>query len=74
MAIELDSTLEKALTDQALRQGISPQELAIRVLRERLLRTEPEPRDDWECELLDAAQPWGVSLSNRDLSRESHYD
>lgn len=75
MVIHLDDNLESALTEQAGRQGVAPEELAINVLRARLLLlTPPQPRDQWERELLDAARPWGVSLSDAAVSSEGHYD
>ena len=54
--------LEAALKEQANQKGVAPEELALVVLREKLLvATSLEPRDEWERGLLAAAWPWGVS-------------
>lgn len=75
MILQLDPSLEAALNEQARKQGMSPEELALHLLKERL-RTDAklQPRDEWERELLESARPWGVSLSNEDLSSERLYD
>lgn len=75
MVLSLDPKLESALVEQANRQGIPPEQLAIEVLRERLLtRHLPEPKDEWERDLLAAARPWGVSLPDSALTSEEMYD
>jgi hypothetical protein len=75
MIVTLDPTLEAALKDQANRQGLTPEELALQVLREHLIAAgPPEPRDEWERELLEAARPWGVSLPDRALTSEELYE
>ncbi len=75
MVVTLDPKLEAALKEQANRKGVAPEELALGVLREHLLPANPlEPRDEWERGLLAAARPWGVSLSDEDLSRDNLYD
>jgi hypothetical protein len=75
MVVPLDASLEAALKEQAHRQGLAPEELALRVLRERLLAgAPPEPRDEWERGLLEAARPWGVSLPDAALTSEELYD
>jgi hypothetical protein len=76
MVINLDSELEAALAERAMREGVSPQDLALRILREQVRpRTElPEPRDEWERRLLAIATDCGVSLTNEQLSRETMYD
>ena len=75
MVVTLGPELETALKEQASRQGIAPELLAVNVLRERLLAAAPlEPRDEWERGLLAAARPCGVSLSNAALSSEELYD
>lgn len=75
MIVTLDPTLEAALKDQANREGLAPEEFALQVLRERLIAAAPlAPRDEWERELLEAARPWGVSLSDAALTREELYD
>lgn len=75
MVVTLDATLEAALKEGAHCQGITPEELALKVLRERLIAAVPvEPRDEWERELLEASRPWGVSLPNAALTSEGLYD
>ena len=75
MIVTLDPKLEAALKDQANRKGVAPEELALNVLRERLLTPAPlEPRDGWERGLLEAARPWGVTLPDAALSSEGLYD
>lgn len=74
MVVPIDAKLEAALSMEASRSGVSPEELALRVLRDRLLPRSIEPQDDWERELLAAARPWGVSLSNDAISREGLYE
>ncbi len=75
MIVTLDPQLEATLNEQARREGMAPEELAIALLRERLLATPKlEPRDEWERELLAAARPWGVSFSDAALSSEGLYE
>jgi hypothetical protein len=75
MVVTLDPKLEAALKEEANRQGIAPEELALNLLRERLLAASTlEPRDEWERGLLRAARPWGVSLPDAALSSEGLYD
>jgi hypothetical protein len=75
MVITLTPELEAALIEQARRQGIAPEELAINALRERFLAAAAlEPRDEWERGLLAAARGCGVSLPNSALSSEGLYD
>jgi hypothetical protein len=75
MFVTLDSKLEAALQEEATRQGIAPEELALNVLKARFLAAlPPEPCDEWERGLLDAARPWGVSLPDAALSSEGLYD
>jgi hypothetical protein len=75
MVVTLEPKLEAALKEQASRQGIAPEELALNVLRERLLAAAPlEPRDELERGSLAAARPCGVSLSNEAVSSEGIYN
>jgi hypothetical protein len=75
MTITLGPDLEAALNEQARRQGVAPEALAISVLRERLLTESAlQPRDEWERGLLAAARDCGVSLPNSALSSEGLYD
>jgi hypothetical protein len=75
MVITLDPELEAALNESARRQGIAPEVLALKTLRERFLTPALlEPRDEWERGLRAAATDCGVSLSNEALSRDEMYD
>jgi hypothetical protein len=57
MIITLGPDLAAILSDWARKQGISPEELAIKALRERFLVPGPrvQPRDEWGRGLLAAA-------------------
>jgi hypothetical protein len=75
MVITVGPELENALQEHARRQGISPEILALNVLRERFLVAAPlQPRDEWERGLLEAARDWRVSLPDSALSSEGLYD
>jgi hypothetical protein len=75
MVITLSPDLEAALSELARRQGVSPEVLALQVLRERLLAAAAlKPRDEWERGLLEAALDCGVSLPDSALSSETLYD
>jgi predicted transcriptional regulator len=75
MVINLSPDLEAALSELARRQGVSPEVLALQVLRERLLAAAGlKPRDEWERGLLEAARDCGVSLPDSALSSEALYD
>lgn len=75
MVVTLDPQLEAALKEQANRAGIAAEELALKVLRSHLLAgVPPEPRDEWERGLLEAARPWGVSIPDAALSSEGLYE
>jgi hypothetical protein len=75
MVVTLDARLEAALKAKASEQGIAAEELALKILRERLLAgVLLEPRDEWERGLLEAARDCGVSLSDSALGSEGLYD
>jgi hypothetical protein len=75
MVLALDPELERALNEQARRQGIDPELLALRALRERFVAAAAlQPRDEWERGLLATAKDCGVSLPNSALSSEGLYD
>jgi hypothetical protein len=76
MVITLDPELEAALKEAASRRGVSPEVLALIVLRERFLETAAklQPRDEWERGLLEAARDCGVSLPDWALGSEGLYD
>jgi len=64
------------LKEQASREGIAPEALALKVLRERLIAPSRaiEPRDDWERLILQAGTDCGVSLPHEALSSEGLYE
>ncbi len=75
MTITIDQDLEAALQDQARRQGIAPDVLALHALRERFLAdVAPQPQDEWERGLLAAARDCGISLTDSALSCNGLYD
>jgi hypothetical protein len=75
MTLTLEVDLEAALNEQARRQGVAPEVLAVNALRERFLATAAlQPRDEWERGLLEAARDCGVSLPNSALSSEGLYE
>ena len=76
MVITVSPELEAALNEQAHRQGVSAEDLALDVLRDRFLAASQamQPQDEWERRLLGLAKDCGVSLSDEALSREVIYD
>jgi hypothetical protein len=75
MFITLDPELEAALNELARHQGVAPEALALKVLRERILSMAALlPRDEWERGLLESARDCGVSLSDWAVSSEGIYD
>jgi hypothetical protein len=76
MVITLGPDLEAVLSDEARKQGVAPEVLALDALRQRFLADAqpPQPRDEWERGLLDAARDCGVSLPDSALSSEGLYD
>jgi hypothetical protein len=75
MVLTLPPQLESALTEQARKRGVAPEDLAVDVLSRHLLPPAPiTPLDEWERRLLSIASDCGVSLSNEALSREALYD
>jgi hypothetical protein len=75
MTLTLEVDLEAALNEQARRQGVAPEVLAVNALRERFLTAAAlQPRDEWERGLLEAALDCGVSLPNSALSSEGLYE
>jgi hypothetical protein len=76
MVINLSPQLEAALSEQARRQGIAPEVLALNALRERFLPNSPpvEPQDDWERMLFGAAIDCGVSVPDSALSSDGLYE
>ena len=76
MIITVGADLEAALNDLARQQGVAPEALALKALRERFLAPvlRIQPRDEWERGLLAAATDCGVSLSNEAVSSEELYE
>jgi hypothetical protein len=76
MVINLGPELEAVLVEQAQRQGVTPEALALQTLHERFIGRRPviEPRDEWERRLFSAATDCGVSLSHEALSSEGLYE
>ena len=76
MVITLGPELEAALNELAGRQRVSPEVLALNVLRERFLPlgAPVQPRDEWERRLLGAATDCGVSLPHSAVSSEGLYE
>jgi hypothetical protein len=75
MVITLSPDLESAVQEAATRRGLTPEAFVIEALRERVQSNKaPEPRDEWERELLSIAKDCGVSLSNEAVSSEGIYE
>ena len=76
MVITLGPDLESALNDQAHKQGVAPEALAVNALRERFLgpALALQPRDEWERRLLGVATDCGVALSHEAVSSEVLYE
>jgi hypothetical protein len=76
MVIRLDSELEAALDDLARQRGISPEALALSVLRDRFLGSSApfQPHDEWERRLLAIGVDCGASLSNTAVGSEGIYE
>ena len=75
MTLTLDQTLEAALQLYAKAHSISPEDLALNILREKfpprsLLQ---DPRDDWERNLMSIGKDCGVSLPHSAFSSEGLY-
>jgi hypothetical protein len=73
MVVVLEGKLESLLKDAAKREGLTPQDLAVRVLNERLIASRLEPQDEWERGLFAAAKPWRVSLTDEQISSDGLY-
>jgi hypothetical protein len=74
-ATVVEGALETVLVQVASRQGITAEELAIKAMEDRFVRSLIQPRDDWGRLLLEASScDCGVSLSNEAVSSERLYD
>ena len=74
MVLSIGSDLEAVLNEAASRQGVTAEELAIKTLKDRFVRAQVQPRDDWGRLLLAASSDCGVSLSDEAVSSEGIYD
>ena len=76
MVITLTPELEDALKELASREGIAPDVLALKILRERLIAlVQPvEARDEWERLIIQAGSDRGVSLPHEALSSKGLYE
>lgn len=75
MIITLPAELESALAVAAQQRGITPEELALDVLRRELRTvTPPKPADEWERRLFSAALDCGVSVPDIALSSDGLYE
>jgi hypothetical protein len=76
MVITLSPDLTAALNDAARKQGVAPEVLALKALRERFLAPalQVQPQDEWGRGLLAAATDCGISLSNEAVSSEGLYE
>lgn len=74
MVIQLDSELEAALKVIANRQGVAPEVLAVKALRDRFVMPMMQAHSEWEKVLLETGSDCGVSLPNEALSSDGLYD
>ncbi len=75
MVISIGRDLEMVLNEQARRQGVSPEGLALAVLQDRFLASPREElRDNWERQLRRLAVDCGVALSDAAVSSEGIYE
>lgn len=76
MVITVGSELEAVLSELAHEQGVTPEALALKVLKERFLipPARNESHDEWMRRLREAATDCGVALSNEALSSEGLYE
>jgi hypothetical protein len=76
MTITLTPDLERNLIEQARRDGLPPEEIAIRALKEKFtVPAEPTmSAEEWIRLVRGIARPRGVSLPDEAFSREDLYD
>jgi hypothetical protein len=76
MVITLEPELEKALVEMAQRQGVAPEILVLRAIRDRLKGPvlPDEPRDEWERQLSQVATDCRASLTDSFFSSEGLYE
>ncbi|HVS34135.1 MAG TPA: hypothetical protein VMS17_01055 [Gemmataceae bacterium] len=75
MTLDLSAEMEAALKERARRLGVTPEDLALDILREQLAAPVQfvQARDEWERLVLGLGTNCGVSLSNEALSSEGLY-
>ena len=66
MVITLTPEVEAALNEMARRQGVAPEALALKTLRDCLISQikKPEPLDEWERMIVEVGTNCGVSNNN----------
>jgi hypothetical protein len=76
MVITLTRELEAALNERAGREGVTPEVLALKLLRDRLIAPTSaiDPRDQWEQLIIKVGTNCGVSLPHGALSSEGLYE
>jgi hypothetical protein len=76
MVITLSPDLEVPLYELARRQGVAPEALALKAIRDCIiaLTRKYEPRDDWERMIAELGTNCGVSLPDSVLSSEGLYE
>lgn len=75
MVLTLPPQLASALSERAARRGVTPETLALDILRRYMPPAGPPvPADEWERGLLAAARDCGVSLPDSALTSEGLYD
>lgn len=80
MTITLTADIERAIAEQALRRGTTPESLILEALREKFIPSRPalpvplQLPDDWERMLLSVGSSCGVSLPDEAVSSEGLYD
>jgi hypothetical protein len=76
VVITLGPELTAAVSEQARRQGVAPEVLALEALRERFLtaRLAGESGDEWVRHLRQLARDCGVALSDEAVSSEGIYE
>ena len=74
MTITLGPELETALNEQARKQGVVPEALALDALRERFLAARALSHEDWAKRLREVGSDCGTSLSHEAVSSEGIYE
>ena len=76
MTITLTPELERAVIEHARRNGLSPEELALRTLLEKFsVPVEPQlSQEEWERFVQHIGKPRGIALPDEAFSREELYD